>query len=303
MVKFAYFSDTHFCSRKPIRRTDTNFFEAQISKLKSVTDFCIKQGVKVLLHGGDVFDTPHPDYGVLNAVATQLLRLKKRKIECYVTPGSHDLLGYRLGSVDKTSIGTLISTGLLKPLVGDMEIQSVLFYGVPAQLNHTLDVYKDIPDKRIIITHNIVTSDAVEYDHLTFEDLATTEFSRIFLCAHYHKFFKIQVGNTFFFNTGPLVRTSKIEAEHQPNLLIFDVDKGQTRFSTFLIPYVKDVLDLTEKTELGTICISGLKDTRIAFLDLFDLTKKLAEKHNIDKTIVDDALTRLDEARRSFSDV
>lgn len=301
-MKFIYFSDSHFRSRRPIRRVDEAFFENQMKKLDEIVSYCIDNKYQAIVHGGDLFDVALPDYGVYNAVAKRFNTLAKAKIQCYITPGSHDLLGYRVESLDKTGIGALIHSGLLQTLIGPQDIGGVLFYGVPALLQHTAAIYKVIPPKHIVVTHNVVTADTLPFDHVTFQDLSADGSTRIYLCGHYHKFFKVQVGSAFFFSTGPLIRLEKTDAEHTPNVLSLEVDVQKLTFNTKFLACASNVLDLTEKPELGSLCISGLKETRINFFNLFELTKQIAQRHQVDPAICDEALRRLDESQRSLTD-
>jgi len=303
MVKLAYFSDSHFRSRRPIRRLDDEFFLNQMKKFDEIVDFCISEKCQALIHGGDLFDVPLPDYGVYNAVARRFYSLLKAKIKCYITFGSHDLLGYQSSSVDKTGVGALIQSGLLHPLIGSQEVCGVLFYGVSALIHSTSDTYKTIPKSHIIVTHNIITSDPVAFEHVTFQDLAFDEEPRIFLCAHYHKAFQKQVKNLHFFSTGPLVRTDKQESEHEPNILCLDINSHSLKIEVKVLNYVKNVMDLTEKTELGSTCISGLKDTRITFFNLFELTKKIAKDNKVPEEVITSAIQRLEAAERGVSNV
>jgi len=301
MVKIIYLSDTHFRSRRPIRRIDVEFFDNQLKKLDELVDICIKNKVQALIHGGDLFDVALPDYGLFNAVAKRFRKLHRAKVDCYITYGSHDLLGYQIESVNKTGIGALIHTGLLKELIGPTEVHKVMFYGVPAVMHHTVDLYKDVPENYIIITHNIVTSDIVNFEHLTFENLASGKANRIFLCAHYHKYFKTQVKNAYFFNTGPLIRGDKNDAEHTPNVLLMELAKDTTTFTSFFLSHVKNAIDTSDKIELGSIAVSGLQNTQLQFVDIFELTKKIAAENNISTDILNVALSKLEEAQRSLS--
>jgi len=302
VARLVYTSDTHFKSRRPLRRTDVDFFAAQMKKLDEIVAYCIDNKVKAFLHAGDMWDVALPEYGILNSVAERYQKLYKAGIDCYITPGSHDLLGYRIDSLSKTGIGTLIHTGLLKTLIGPQDVHGVSFYGVPALLHHTVEPYKKIPTNYIIITHNIVTSDPVNFEHLTFKDLSFSEAGRVFLCAHYHKFFKMQVGNNYFFSTGPLIRGDKNEHDHTPNILVLDISAAGLVFNSKFINCDQNIMDLTDKTELGSNCISGLRDTRINFFDLFDLTKQIAQAHNVPTPVLDNALIRLESAQRSLLD-
>lgn len=303
MVKLVYFSDTHFCSKRPQSRIDEDFFNSQLKKFDEIITHCIDSKIDIVIHGGDFFDVPLPEYSLLNSIVPRLKRLYTANIPCYITYGSHDLFGYNLESIKKTGVGTLIHVGLLKNLIGPVSIKNISFYGIPALFEHSINIYKNIPPKTIVVTHNIITPEKVPFDHILCDDLISFNHNNIFLCAHYHKMFFVKKNSTIFVSTGPLVRTDKTDAFHKPNIIQLDIlDDGKIKISRKILSHNSNVFDLKEKEESNPVFTMNLQNVHFDFFDLFDLTKKIASKSNISASVLNEALKRLEIAQKGLYD-
>lgn len=300
-MKFAFSTDTHLCSRRPINRIDEHFFETQLTKLDFIIDKSIEAQVEVFFHGGDLFDTPSlPDFSLLNNVLPRFCRLKRAKIEAYIVLGSHDMFGYNKDSVNKTAVGSLIHAGVLKVLEGPITIKNTLFYGIPATLNHSVTTYKDVPENAIVITHNTLVPIDTPFEHVLIKDIPNRR--NLFLCGHYHVPFHRQLQESTFINIGPLIRTEKTEYKHNPMLLVGTVEPNKIlNIQNVPVPHGTDVFDLTDTFELASTFVHTLQTTRIDFYDLFDLTRQLAKTNNIPEHITNQALLRLENANSSIN--
>jgi len=296
-MRLVFTTDWHLCSKKPFRRTDSDFLEVQLKKVDEIINYCIDTKVDVVIHGGDVFDVPVPDYWLLNEVVPRLRKLRRAKIPCYIVYGSHDMFGYNIKSIGRdTGVGTLLHAGLFRSLIGPMEIYGVPFHGIPAMLYHTVDVYKNITKKTIIVTHNMVVPEFLPFEHVLFDDLRFC-LGNVFLCGHYHKVFFIKKKQNVFVNTGPLVRTDKREADHTPNFILLEYGT-KLKISRVPISCKPASFDFSERTEGLPNFIETLQLTHFNFLDLFDLTRKVAQQEDITEPILTEALDRLHKAQQ-----
>jgi exonuclease SbcD len=59
LLRIIYLSDTHIMSDTPKNRKD-NFLDTVSRKLREVAGLCRDLQVDCVIHGGDVFDQPHP---------------------------------------------------------------------------------------------------------------------------------------------------------------------------------------------------------------------------------------------------
>ncbi|MGC8695887.1 MAG: metallophosphoesterase [Conexivisphaera sp.] len=85
---FGHISDTHLGAApygRPEREDD--FYEA----LDEALEVLLREGVRFIVHSGDVFDAPRPPGTALNHMARKLRELRDRGIGLYFVLGEHDI--------------------------------------------------------------------------------------------------------------------------------------------------------------------------------------------------------------------
>ena len=106
-MKFAHLSDLHLGSFREKFLRDLNFdaFDKCIDNLIfEKVDFCIICG--------DIFDTPNPDFLIIDKFVDKILKLKKNEIEVYIILGSHDIFNFQksfLDILEKTNLFKIVS--------------------------------------------------------------------------------------------------------------------------------------------------------------------------------------------------
>ena len=100
-LKILYTTDLHLRDTTPSCRTEA-FFEGQFIKLQELVSIVGKEEIDLWVNGGDMFDTYNPSYEVLNRFIGVLRAIGK---PMYTICGSHDLIGYNLGLVNRTAVG------------------------------------------------------------------------------------------------------------------------------------------------------------------------------------------------------
>jgi len=86
-MKIAHVSDTHLgYAQYNLKERKKDFFKA----FSMVVDRCIEEGVELLLHTGDLFETYHPDVESLSFAVSQLKRLKEAGVKVVAIAGNHD---------------------------------------------------------------------------------------------------------------------------------------------------------------------------------------------------------------------
>jgi DNA repair exonuclease SbcCD nuclease subunit len=86
-MKIAHVSDTHLgYAQYNLKERKKDFFKA----FSMVVDRCIEEGVELLLHTGDFFETYHPDVETLSFAVSQLRRLKDAGVKVVAIAGNHD---------------------------------------------------------------------------------------------------------------------------------------------------------------------------------------------------------------------
>ena len=290
------------CSRRPQRRIDENFFSNQLIKVRNIVDLFIEKKVDFCIHGGDMYDIPDlPDFLLLNNVIPEFKRLKSAGIDFYINLGSHDLFGYNMESVYTTAVGSLIRYGLLKLPAETETIKGIKFKFINAKTKHTLDLYRDLGDAHIVVSHNMLVPQSVPYDHILFSDLNFCK--QVFLCGHYHKQFAVRDGSNIFLNPGPVIRTSIVEAEHKPSAMVITVPDNivvPIKVNNYYLKHERNVFDLNsvvadkEKEEKVTLTV---KNTKFESYDLIELADKLGAENNTSADVMVEVKRRLNDAK------
>ena len=102
-MKFAHMADCHIGGWR-----DNKLNELTIQVFRDAIDICIKEHVAFILIAGDLFDTALPNIDLIKEVASVLEKVKRRDIEIYVIPGSHDF-----SPSGKTMLDVLENAGLV----------------------------------------------------------------------------------------------------------------------------------------------------------------------------------------------
>lgn len=250
-----------------------------------------------------MYDIPDlPDFLLLNNVIPEFKRLKSAGIDFYINLGSHDLFGYNMESVYTTAVGSLIRYGLLKLPAENELINGIKFKFINAKTKHTLDLYQDLGDTHIVVSHNMLVPKSVPYDHILFSDLNFCK--QVFLCGHYHKQFAVRDGSNIFLNPGPVIRTTITEADHRPGVSIIKYDStnmtSPVKVSNYYLKHDSNVFDLNsivsskEKEESVSLTV---KNTRFDSYDLTELAAKLGADNKTSFDVMAEVIRRLNDAK------
>ncbi|MBS3157222.1 DNA repair exonuclease [Candidatus Woesearchaeota archaeon] len=102
-MKFAHMADCHIGGWR-----EDKLNELTIQVFRDAIDICIKEHVAFILIAGDLFDTALPNIDLIKEVASILEKVKRRDIEVYIIPGSHDF-----SPSGKTFLDVLENSGLV----------------------------------------------------------------------------------------------------------------------------------------------------------------------------------------------
>ncbi len=138
-MKIAHVSDTHLgYVQYHLRERKEDFFKA----FKLVVDRVIEEGVDILVHSGDLFESYHPDVESLSFAIDQFKRLKEVGIEVVAITGNHDR-ALRKGTAPPHKI--LSQLGLLKLLdpFGELEVKGIYFAGFRYLPKRFLEAFRE----------------------------------------------------------------------------------------------------------------------------------------------------------------
>jgi exonuclease SbcD len=222
-MRLLYLTDTHIKGTTPGNRKD-NFLETIHSKLLEVAGICRDLQVDFVIHGGDVFDNPHPDQS-----SWELLHWFLRELDCpfYCVAGNHDLINQQLDSLQNAALGSLArsrSINLLQP--GEkvyldngncvVQLSGQHYYGGMDRRKNSEDyvVKKQSCDLAIHVVHGMLLpkafSDKVACTLIS--EVASTE-ADFTLGAHAHLGYQETLDGKFFLNPGALARLTNLKRE------------------------------------------------------------------------------------------
>jgi len=236
-MRFLYFSDPHFRTTQPRYRLD-NFFDVQINKLKNVIQIATQNKCDFIVCGGDFFDSPNPSHQLISAI---LETLSTNKIDFYSLIGNHDVYGHNLDTINRTGLGVLFASKLVKPS-RLLEFDDNNYKIVLSMHDYTQELYdpeihclKLTQDYRIVISHCMITDVDTVFEHSLIENIKTD--ANLFLCSHYHVPFKCESKNirgekNLFLNPGCFTRQNKNEFKQSVNVVLCDISKKASNIRT-----------------------------------------------------------------------
>ena len=110
MIKFIHVTDIHIMGRTPKYRKD-DFLQTALKKISWVQEYAKSVGATAILCTGDLFDRADTAYSVLNDLMPVM---QSSEVPWISIIGNHDEYGYNPDTIDRTPMGTLIKTGLIK---------------------------------------------------------------------------------------------------------------------------------------------------------------------------------------------
>ncbi|NQS75911.1 MAG: DNA repair exonuclease [Peptococcaceae bacterium] len=261
-MRLIYLADTHIRSGIPENRRD-NFFDAISLKLSEVLGLCRQYQVDFIIHGGDVFDHPHPDQKSLELFNWFLTELD---LPAYCVAGNHDLIGQRLNSLEYTAVGKLAKQGLINLLQPGktvyldnggcvLQLSGQHFYGnIDRQKNkeHYM-VKKKHCDIALHVVHGMLLprafSNQVPCTLIT--EIISTE-ADFTLGAHAHLGYHEVVGDKYFLNPGALARLTNLKQElvRRPKILYVEFS-SQTRYKFITLTSPQPGRDIMEAWQGG----------------------------------------------------
>lgn len=111
----SFVGDLHLNSITPKSRID-NFPDTAIMKLNSLLDICINKNYRHIVFLGDFSHTPNQPIWFLNRLIDIFQKFQDNNIKCYSIYGNHDLVRNDLENADKSALGLMFKTGLIKEL-------------------------------------------------------------------------------------------------------------------------------------------------------------------------------------------
>lgn len=322
IIRTLFFTDTHISGRNPRSRKD-NFLDTVLDKINQINDIAKSKNCDFVLFGGDLFDNP----SVSNAVAGRTARTLRNFNKIIGIAGNHDLFGNNIDNIKSTQLGLFEKAGLIDLLYKGEKIiitkndLTLQLTGTPSHFGIDHDdikedyvVYNKEADKAIHIIHGMLMEKQLNphMSVVTIDQVKETK-ADLTLTGHYHAGFEpIEINRKYFANPGSLSRVSsdKSEIKRKVGVLYIEISKNNINLEFIPLEQQKgeDVLDRShiEGSQYKEIQIEEfMREIKVAStiesMDITNIVKKIANNKELEKEVVDYALTKLSIAEESLS--
>lgn len=249
MIKILQFSDTHHHITAPYA-TRTGEYHSQImNKVAEAIQIAKSENVDAIVHDGDVFHSPVPEYEVLNDVMELYEQFEK---PIYVNPGNHDMLGDDIKSLKHTGLGTLEKSRLVHILRDKSDYRTIIKDGITLGIFGTPFNEMATPSDLMLqkpsgidftyhsIHHMLIAqkfNKMVKY--ISVEEIMDTE-ADVTSCGHNHiGMAPFIYENKLFLSNGSISRLRKPEMAHQPKVTIIEYSESGVNFRHHYLTDVK----------------------------------------------------------------
>lgn len=244
MIKLLYLTDTHITGHNPRYRLDC-FPDTLRMKLQEVVDIAVAQRVTAILHGGDLFDLPVPEFPI---VSDCMRILKSPGLPIYAIAGNHDMYAYSPATLDRTMIGLLHNLGLIRLLQSGervylesdevrVQLTGTHFHHAMDRRDPTLDYCVEKVDCKyaVHVAHGMLLNSPFfeGTPHTMIEDVAPFTQADVTLGSHAHFGYpEVKMDGKVFINPGSLVRLSGQPADvaRTPQVVILEFNSDGLGF-------------------------------------------------------------------------
>lgn len=325
VFKATVLTDTHHTGVNPKSRKD-NFFETTLLKVKEVAEISDKENVDIVIHCGDLTNTPYLTNNITGRIG-ETYKLFKQPV--YIVAGNHDLgEGNDIKNLPNTTLGVLIKHNILHSLKYKEKIMfekdglSIQLTGAPSCFG--IDKNKDYyiveekeADVAIHVVHGMLLKESSNphMSYVPINSIMEQTKADVTLSGHWHLGFDpVEYNGKLFINPGALVRKYNFleEINRKPRICILSIydDKSiEYKFVELETAFNgQDVLDKEKMLEeqeydkkLEEFKTSfEMKDDELVFAPIEETLKVIGEKNNLDEEIVKECLVRIDAAKKEL---
>jgi len=278
-------ADIHLRENNPICRKD-DYFEAQNRKIRFIKDLSEKNNIPIL-DGGDLFN---------NSKSSPFLEtwaIKNLPKNFITVPGNHDLLDHSLDQINRSSLGVLEASKIIRvgmgcykdpievPIISDVYKSILIFcfpYGSKFDKNAELEVSENFKeDKYLKIALAHIFAYTTYMDWMSNDAMKVSAINRIahqfsvIITGHNHSCFISKTSKNIVINPGSLMRSSIKQIDYRPAIfLLFD----DLTIETVYLPIEEGVV---EKNKIKVNTLSENLENE----DVIDEDIELLFKHNL----------------------
>ena len=296
-MKILNLKDTHFRAKNSVNRIG-NMYEDILCKLDEVIE--LSKNCDIVLHDGDVYDTPYISNIVIDDVID---RIDKAKIPWYVNIGNHDMTGANWESSKSSALAhTFRRSKYIKELKEPLRFKKEkvvispypYFFGIEENIkDYGLNYHSDDKVFSIASTHAFISIKPFhpEVSHVQAKNIRTN--FDLVTCSHFHSVFDETYNDTRFINSGSLTRLSITEREHEPQVAIIDTDERTVKFiklkSAKPAEKIFDLTKIDNKKEFDAGIeqfIKSIESTKFQEMSITGMINQIAKEKEIDKEVV-----------------
>ncbi len=270
MSKIGIFIDPHITDRHRCRKD--NFLQAALNKM----EFVAKNNDYVLILG-DLFHTSsNPDF-IFYRMCKFFMRHKGKFI---VIPGNHDLLHNNLQALEKTTIGSLALTGVLRLECNTFKIDNAEF-----QVSHVMKDLTKIPvdesNNKILIGHNYVEPIGTAKEWFTKDELRKLNYKLVLLGHDHQPHEEEYIGNSTLIRMGSLTRIDTQPYNKERSIFYYQLDTKDMSYEKKEVPY-------EEAQKIYTVEAFqriGRKKEDVTFIQIGNALAKFKKKDNLNNSL------------------
>lgn len=319
MIKILFFTDTHYTGKSPVNRKD-NLLLTSIEKTKEIIQIAKEEVVDVIIHGGDMFDTPDVADSIAGEIGALYMQFPQK---VYVVAGNHDLRGNNYNTLPQTKLGLLDKLNIVHVIKPKERIEITKGKDKVIITAQSSD-YKSIDDLKILndedailihVVHAMITDTQPFPNCITINELLDTK-AHITLSGDYHIGWGIKnINGKYFINPGALVRKTIAlsDMNRHPQVVIITINNSI--INAVLHPLVtaksyQEVFDL-EKVELERKYQEKLMEFKnsldntdfLHFSTNFkELIKNFAMTKHLEEEVIQEVYKKIDEAEQRLQE-
>lgn len=314
-MRILFTTDSHLSAVSPINRID-DFKNTILNKMFELGQIAKYYNCNLILHGGDLFNNPSCNVEYLNKVIGIILGYG---IPMYVVPGNHDLYGYNINTLPRTSLGTLAASNVVgildrkHPLTFNIGNKILQIEGqeykpnIDAQVTNDCMIH-DPKDLNILISHSQLVSKPFFGDYTLIDNVQSN--ANIIISGHYHEGFREKfVNNTMFFNPGAMTRQASGRTDI-PKCLILDIDDNTFKYSYMYVNFQnalpkEQIFNLSIPQQITNKQLVTNFKNQVAVLpqgkkiDILEVLKKASVDLSIKQNVFDEALKYINIAQQN----
>lgn len=274
-----YCADIHLTDKQPINRV-TPIQPNAIVKLEKIFSIAKNHG-KVLIMGGDLFESPCPSYSLFSQVVGVFLRNKDVKV--YGVLGNHDIV---YGDTESTNnaIQTLVKMGLYTRLsTKPIDISGARVYGIDYRkgLYTAADAVKECGIETtgaVLVTHQFMSPKTLPFNHISLEDFNNSSFFGTVLCSHLHDQFIQTVDKTLYVNSGCVCRLNRNESVMDPSVVLFT---GDCFSNPKVVSLESGPVEFLENTVKKETFMRSIDEAKVEITDIETYLERAGESHDV----------------------